>query len=189
MVKQKKNSSVPPVVHNIMYAILLKMGDIKWCSTCCKVWHITCLSLPLHKMPHGTWFCPECGNGNTGGNLVSNGTIWSPSINCLQPISALLKKAAERLSKVTVPREIQMMHNTACSACYKGGDIILCDTCTFAWHLDCIDPPLHEVPQGIWPCPTCEKENRNETIWSPSIPCLQSASSLKKIAAEIKKTN
>ena len=48
------------------------------------------------------------------------------------------------------------VHNSVCDVCGEGGDILLCDTCTLSWHLTCLDPPLDEVPEGMWSCPKCE---------------------------------
>ena len=42
--------------------------------------------------------------------------------------------------------------------CQAGGEIILCDTCTKAFHLVCLEPELFEAPEGEWFCPHCEKD-------------------------------
>jgi hypothetical protein len=33
--------------------------------------------------------------------------------------------------------------------------ILLCDYCDAGWHLQCLEPPLTEVPAGNWLCPRC----------------------------------
>ena len=35
---------------------------------------------------------------------------------------------------------------------------MLCDGCDAAWHTFCLDPPLPQVPEGDWYCPTCNKK-------------------------------
>jgi hypothetical protein len=35
------------------------------------------------------------------------------------------------------------------------GQMLLCDTCPAAWHMDCLDPPLPSIPTGAWHCPAC----------------------------------
>ena len=30
--------------------------------------------------------------------------------------------------------------------------------CDFPYHLECLDPPLSEVPEGEWFCPKCEQK-------------------------------
>lgn len=33
--------------------------------------------------------------------------------------------------------------------------MILCDHCDCGYHLDCLTPPLHAVPEGEWSCARC----------------------------------
>ena len=33
-----------------------------------------------------------------------------------------------------------------------------CDKCDAPYHLQCLDPPLHEVPEGEWFCANCEDD-------------------------------
>lgn len=37
--------------------------------------------------------------------------------------------------------------------------MLLCDRCEAGYHLDCLDPPLVEVPVGDWYCPNCANGN------------------------------
>ena len=45
-------------------------------------------------------------------------------------------------------------HEELCHICDDIGELILCDTCSFAYHLQCIN--LKEIPPGTWFCPKCE---------------------------------
>lgn len=47
-------------------------------------------------------------------------------------------------------------HET-CDACGEGGDLLCCDRCPAAFHLQCCNPPLEEdmVPKGEWACHRC----------------------------------
>jgi len=47
--------------------------------------------------------------------------------------------------------------------CQAGGEIILCDTCTKAFHLVCLEPELFEAPEGEWFCSHCEKDGTAAT--------------------------
>ncbi|KAG1831991.1 hypothetical protein DFJ58DRAFT_848085 [Suillus subalutaceus] len=45
-----------------------------------------------------------------------------------------------------------------CEICQEKGDderILLCDFCDRGWHMDCMQPPLEEMPPGTWHCPMC----------------------------------
>ena len=45
-------------------------------------------------------------------------------------------------------------HSDYCEVCDDGGDLILCDGCPNAYHIDCITLP--EIPEGEWYCPECQ---------------------------------
>lgn len=44
-----------------------------------------------------------------------------------------------------------------CAVCDDGGELIVCDDCQKAYHLECLDPPLSKVPLGDWFCNECMK--------------------------------
>ncbi|XP_061924236.1 tyrosine-protein kinase BAZ1B [Entelurus aequoreus] len=49
--------------------------------------------------------------------------------------------------------------NARCKVCRKKGDDekhILCDECNKAFHLFCLRPVLHRIPEGEWLCPACQ---------------------------------
>ncbi|XP_028662906.1 PHD finger protein 12 [Erpetoichthys calabaricus] len=47
-------------------------------------------------------------------------------------------------------------HDT-CDSCKEGGDLLCCDHCPAAFHLQCCNPPLSEemLPSGDWMCHRC----------------------------------
>ncbi|XP_013396066.1 PHD finger protein 21A isoform X2 [Lingula anatina] len=48
------------------------------------------------------------------------------------------------------------VHEDFCAVCQKSGELLMCDTCNLVYHLQCLDPPLTEVPSGMWSCPKCQ---------------------------------
>ncbi|KAG7470537.1 hypothetical protein MATL_G00114890 [Megalops atlanticus] len=61
-------------------------------------------------------------------------------------------------------------HDT-CDSCREGGDLLCCDHCPAAFHLQCCNPPLSEemLPPGDWMCHRCnvrrkKREQRAEQI-------------------------
>src|SRR5690242_5131376 len=41
--------------------------------------------------------------------------------------------------------------------------ILICDSCDNGfWHTFCLNPPLNEVPQGNWYCPSCSASREKE---------------------------
>jgi hypothetical protein len=46
----------------------------------------------------------------------------------------------------------------ACEECGKndrGEEMLLCDGCDHGVHTDCLDPPMVDIPEGDWFCPSC----------------------------------
>ncbi|XP_030415815.1 PHD finger protein 21A isoform X5 [Gopherus evgoodei] len=50
------------------------------------------------------------------------------------------------------------IHEDFCSVCRKSGQLLMCDTCSHVYHLDCLDPPLKTIPKGMWICPKCQDQ-------------------------------
>ncbi|XP_065342167.1 bromodomain adjacent to zinc finger domain protein 2B-like isoform X13 [Cloeon dipterum] len=49
-----------------------------------------------------------------------------------------------------------------CIVCGKRGvgkNLVLCDSCPRAYHLECLTPPIAKVPRGKWFCPSCNSKN------------------------------
>uniref|UniRef100_A0ABM0MW96 Nucleosome-remodeling factor subunit BPTF-like n=1 Tax=Saccoglossus kowalevskii TaxID=10224 RepID=A0ABM0MW96_SACKO len=42
-----------------------------------------------------------------------------------------------------------------CRNCHKMGDLLCCETCSAVYHLECVNPPLEEVPEEDWVCEIC----------------------------------
>ena len=47
------------------------------------------------------------------------------------------------------------VHEDYCAVCQRTGELLMCDTCNLVYHLQCLEPPLNGVPQGLWSCPKC----------------------------------
>ncbi|XP_075694051.1 PHD finger protein 21A isoform X4 [Rhinoderma darwinii] len=50
------------------------------------------------------------------------------------------------------------IHEDFCSVCRKSGQLLMCDTCSRVYHLDCLEPPLKSIPKGMWICPKCQDQ-------------------------------
>ncbi|MPC59572.1 PHD and RING finger domain-containing protein 1 [Portunus trituberculatus] len=42
-----------------------------------------------------------------------------------------------------------------CNECDREERLLLCDGCDLGYHLECLDPPLDQVPVEEWFCPSC----------------------------------
>lgn len=109
-------------------------GEIILCDTCPKAFHLCCLEPELEEAPEGEWFCPQCEKDG---------------------IAAKKKEQnAEALAKAAVDSD-GIQHFEYCTWCKDGGELILCETCPQAYHIDCLNPPLNKIPTQEWYCPRC----------------------------------
>ncbi|KAK7803584.1 hypothetical protein U0070_004220 [Myodes glareolus] len=52
----------------------------------------------------------------------------------------------------------EITHDEFCGACKRGANLQPCGTCSGAYHLSCLDPPLKTAPKGVWVCPKCQRK-------------------------------
>ncbi|KAI2582116.1 PHF12 isoform 17, partial [Pan troglodytes] len=80
---------------------------------------------------------------------------------CVQQIQALLAppKTDEAEKRSRKPekeprRSGRATNHDSCDSCKEGGDLLCCDHCPAAFHLQCCNPPLSEemLPPGEWMC-------------------------------------
>ncbi|KAG5848921.1 hypothetical protein ANANG_G00104590 [Anguilla anguilla] len=50
------------------------------------------------------------------------------------------------------------IHEDFCTVCRRSGQLLMCDTCSRVYHLDCLEPPLKSIPKGMWICPKCQDQ-------------------------------
>ncbi|KAM4663574.1 nucleosome-remodeling factor subunit BPTF [Discoglossus pictus] len=48
-----------------------------------------------------------------------------------------------------------IQYDDHCRVCHKLGDLLCCETCSAVYHLECVKPPLQEVPEDEWQCEVC----------------------------------
>ncbi|XP_055307735.1 nucleosome-remodeling factor subunit NURF301 isoform X2 [Sitodiplosis mosellana] len=53
-------------------------------------------------------------------------------------------------------REVPIIYDDHCRICHKLGDLVCCETCPAVFHLECVDPPLENVPAGDYQCSLCK---------------------------------
>eukprot|EP00658_Telonema_sp_P-2_P055823 TRINITY_DN44378_c0_g1_i1.p1 TRINITY_DN44378_c0_g1~~TRINITY_DN44378_c0_g1_i1.p1 ORF type:complete len:174 (-),score=32.26 TRINITY_DN44378_c0_g1_i1:545-1066(-) len=121
------------------------------------------------KQECGLWFHSACvAIEDPDGNLHLPQVCW----NC-QEIKLDDAELAGRIAfleyeyTVTQPRAapnptgapakpVAIEHNALCQVCGMGGELLCCDFCNLVFHLECLDPPLENVPDGKWACPECQ---------------------------------
>ena len=48
--------------------------------------------------------------------------------------------------------------------------LLLCDRCDHGYHLDCLDPPLSDVPEDDWFCPQCDGTQASAIVSRRRVP-------------------
>ncbi|MGH0166943.1 UNVERIFIED_CONTAM: hypothetical protein FKN15_056844 [Acipenser sinensis] len=72
------------------------------------------------------------------------------------PKSEDVEKKTRRQDK-EARRSGRATNHDTCDSCKEGGDLLCCDHCPAAFHLQCCNPPLSEemLPPGDWMCHRC----------------------------------
>ena len=88
----------------------------------------------------------------------------------------------------------QCLECKSCHYCGESADadnLLFCDACDKGFHMACLDPPLADLPEGRWVCPTCVPEpNRKRgggRSHDPSDPLFFGMSVFKKTPRSSKK--
>lgn len=63
----------------------------------------------------------------------------------------LIAYSNEYVNAFSVP----MHYDDHCRVCHKLGDLLCCETCPAVFHLECVEPPLEDVPEEDWQCGIC----------------------------------
>ncbi|KAM3692138.1 hypothetical protein ACJW31_08G066000 [Castanea mollissima] len=73
----------------------------------------------------------------------------------------------QKESSVDLQRESDQ---NICLSCKLGGKLLCCEGrgCRRSYHLSCLDPPLEDVPLGVWHCPVCVRKKIETGVHSVS---------------------
>ncbi|XP_063763786.1 PHD finger protein 12 isoform X2 [Eleginops maclovinus] len=97
----------------------------------------------------------------SGGLMEQIQTLLAP------PKSDEVEKRSRKLVR-DVRRSGRATNHDTCDSCREGGDLLCCDHCPAAFHLQCCNPPLSEemLPPGEWMCHRCNvrKKKREQKL-------------------------
>ncbi|MGH0118814.1 UNVERIFIED_CONTAM: hypothetical protein FKN15_056201 [Acipenser sinensis] len=85
--------------------------------------------------------------------------------------------------------EDDIVHDEHCAVCKDDGELHPCDSCSRAYHPDCLDPPLKMPPKGMWVCPKCQKKvlNEDSMVWPENLAIVHSYITHKAVKEEEKR--
>ncbi|XP_072022226.1 nucleosome-remodeling factor subunit BPTF-like isoform X2 [Amphiura filiformis] len=82
-----------------------------------------------------------------------------PFLTVTDKVKVLLFLTDQFLASNKVREEIlgegAITYDDHCRNCHRLGDLLCCETCSAVYHLECVDPPLYEVPEDDWLCAVC----------------------------------
>ncbi|XP_032363374.1 PHD finger protein 12 [Etheostoma spectabile] len=103
----------------------------------------------------------------SGGLMEQIQTLLAP------PKSEDVEKRSRKLVR-DVRRSGRATNHDTCDSCREGGDLLCCDHCPAAFHLQCCNPPLSEemLPPGEWMCHRCNvrKKKREKSEQTNGLP-------------------
>ncbi|KAG7281401.1 hypothetical protein CRUP_029850 [Coryphaenoides rupestris] len=87
----------------------------------------------------------------SGGLMEQIQTLLAP------PKSEEMDRSRRKSLVRDVRRSGRTTNHDTCDSCREGGDLLCCDHCPAAFHLQCCNPPLSEemLPPGEWMCHRC----------------------------------
>uniref|UniRef100_A0A665WRT6 PHD finger protein 12 n=1 Tax=Echeneis naucrates TaxID=173247 RepID=A0A665WRT6_ECHNA len=114
----------------------------------------------------------------SGGLMEQIQTLLAP------PKSEEVEKRNRKLVR-DVRRSGRATNHDTCDSCREGGDLLCCDHCPAAFHLQCCNPPLSEemLPPGEWMCHRCNVRKKKREQKSEQTNGLPEKSSSKRSAS------
>ncbi|KAM9483687.1 nucleosome-remodeling factor subunit BPTF-like isoform 1-T1 [Clarias gariepinus] len=62
---------------------------------------------------------------------------------------------ATNVAREELMSEGVVTYDDHCRMCHHLGDLLCCETCSAVYHLECVKPPLLQVPEEEWQCEVC----------------------------------
>ncbi|KAK6296062.1 hypothetical protein J4Q44_G00337750 [Coregonus suidteri] len=90
-------------------------------------------------------------------DLDTSGGLMEQIQTLLAPPKSEDGEKRSRRSERDLRRKSRATNHDTCDSCHEGGDLLCCDHCPAAFHLQCCNPPLSEgmLPPGDWMCHRC----------------------------------
>ncbi|XP_013922486.1 PREDICTED: nucleosome-remodeling factor subunit BPTF [Thamnophis sirtalis] len=81
---------------------------------------------------------------------------YGPVKNKIQVLQFLVDQfLTTNIAREELMSEGVIQYDDHCRVCHKLGDLLCCETCSAVYHLECVKPPLEEVPEDEWQCEVC----------------------------------
>ncbi|CAM6087474.1 unnamed protein product [Calypogeia fissa] len=86
-----------------------------------------------------------------------NGVVWKDHVRNCAPCHPPNVDGSMDPSLAPVSASLRCM---LCGSARDAARMLVCDSCSWGWHMFCLTPPVEVVPVGRWVCPRCVPEGR-----------------------------
>ncbi|CAK4671538.1 hypothetical protein LEN26_010919 [Aphanomyces euteiches] len=114
-------------------------GELLCCDGCPHVFHFTCVG--LRRIPRGKTFCPNCDR----------------NVKPVYPV-VLPSDVPKDGTSSGVHIKSEEEWDAFCGICKNGGELLLCDGCPKAFHVECLKLEDFD-PNDDWFCEDCENQS------------------------------
>lgn len=141
----------------------LKQGtDYIACTRCNAGYHTYCIGSGFTSSPEKDWYCLSCTPKPV---IVDFAQETREDTNGIQKLSLLPDESGEETSESS--KEVLPITGKGgvCKSCGKEDDnVLLCDACDDAYHMNCLTPAIEGVPDGNWFCPACAEDGKKALV-------------------------
>ncbi|MCO5569294.1 hypothetical protein L7F22_023006 [Adiantum nelumboides] len=127
------------------------------CKHCKASYHQECVTA---FSAAGGWCCPLCFLNQDTENAGERGPL-NKEVLHKETQKELFMISSNATTEICQAHEISTGKAGICEACKKDDDnVLLCDACDAAYHMDCLSPPIESIPEGYWYCPACDEAGK-----------------------------
>ena len=159
---KSKANALNNITTNAVCRACGKVGnaDSYICRKCNDLYHMCCATCTTDLSMTEKWCCPSCIS-----SPETHGAIADQEMNGFELVLPSTTTLSNDESSETNREQTckTSVNESICKACGKDdGLVLLCDSCDAAYHMNCVIPPINNVPDGFWYCPICEAEAKKK---------------------------
>lgn len=122
--------------------------DHKFCAICIDEWSKNVSTCPIDRKEFGKIICLE--------NFLSD--------RVTREIVVDLSKKSSTLEEIIEVDEDLITNCEICGSTDREDSMLLCDGCNHGYHMECLVPPLSEIPVGFWYCDNCFSSSEEDAV-------------------------
>lgn len=129
--------------------------DHKFCATCIDEWSRNVSTCPIDRLEFKTIVCTE---------NFDNGRVTR---------EIQVETGKNSLNDIEITTAADLTHCDVCRRSDREETMLLCDGCNHGFHIECLSPPLNQIPVGFWYCDDCYDSEEGEEEDGPNATSMQ----------------